>query len=159
MALQTQGSDVLEVAFPSALYHGNNVISVPERLSRTHAPLDRSFQPCRASQTLQVPFCMQTIDTASGAHTAIAFQNFFTNIAWVAAQAPFFDAPRRTKCLPALGNLQIAPTAQAAAIGTLGERLPIGPTAGHLPICSHEMLVTSKNSKKGTGSRWGASKS
>ena len=159
MALQTQGSDVLQVAFPSTFYHRNNVISVPERLSRTHAPLDKSFQSSRAPQTLQLAFGIQTIYTATSAHPAIAFQNLFTNIARVAAQAPFFDAPRRTKRLAALGYLQIAPTAQGAAVGTLRERAPIGPAAGHLPIGTHGMLVTSKNSKKGTGSRWGASKS
>ncbi len=148
MALQTQGSDVLQVAFPSTFYNGNNVISVPERLSRTLAPLDKSFQPGCAPETLQLPVGIQTIDTATGAHAAIAFQNLFTNIARVAAQAPFFDAPRRTKRLPALGNLQIAPTAQAAAVGTLRERVPIGPTAGHLPIGTHEMLVTQKIAKR-----------
>jgi hypothetical protein len=159
MALQAQGSDVMQVAFASAFYHGNNVIGVPERLSRTGAPLQKSFEPGRAPQTLQLPFGSQTIDTATGAHAAIAFQYLFTDIARVAPQAPFFDAPRRTKRVAALGNLQIAPTAQAAAVGALREGVPIGPTAGHLPIGTHEMLVTSKNSKKGTGSRWDASKS
>ena len=161
MALQAQGADVLEVAFTPAFHHGNNVIGIPKRHSGTgaEAPVEQSLQPCCAAQAFQLPPGEQAIDTATGADAAIALQYFFAKVAGVAAQTPFFHAPGGTKRRTALGNLQIAPTAQAAAVGTLRERVPVGPTAGHLPIGTHEMLVTSKNSKKGTGSCWDASKS
>ncbi len=123
MAFQAQGADVFEIALAAAFHHGNNMIGVPKGLSGTGAqsPIERSFQPRRAPQALQLPLCMQAIDAATGADAAVAFQHFFANIARIAAQAPFFHAPRRAKRRAALGNFQIAPAAQIAAIGTLGK--------------------------------------
>jgi len=80
---------------------------------------------------------MQAIDTATGANAAVAFQYFFANIAWIAPYAPFFHTPGRTKGQAALGHFQVAPTAQIAAIGSLGKGVPVGPTAGHCSLSTH----------------------
>ena len=121
MALEAQGADVFEIAFAAAFHHGNNMIGIPKGISVTGAqsPIEKGFQPSRAPKSFQLPFCMQAIDSATGADPAVAFQYFFANIAGVAAQAPFFHAPRRTKRHAAFGNLQTAPTAQIAAIEIL----------------------------------------
>lgn len=143
MALQAQGADVLEVAFTPAFHHGNNVIGIPKRHSGTgaEAPVEQSLQPCCAAQAFQLPPGEQAIDTATGADAAIALQYFFAKVAGVAAQTPFFHAPGGTKRRTALGNLQIAPAAEIAAIGALGEGLPIGPTARHGSFCTHSCAV------------------
>jgi hypothetical protein len=156
MALQAQSADVLEVAFTSALHYGNNVIGIPKRLSGTgaEAPVEQSLQPCGAAQAFQLPPGEQAIDAATGTDAAIALQYFFAKVARVAAQTPFFHAPSRTKRRTALGNLQIAPAAEIAAIRAFGEGLPIGPTAGHGSFCTHScavvMILAFKSCKKGT---------
>ena len=101
---------------------------------------------------------MQAIDTAIGADSTIAFQNLFADVPRVAAQAPFFHAPRGAKRRAAFGNLQVAPTAEITAVQSLGKRLWINPTARHGPLGTHLELVLSKNSKKGTRLRPSASK-
>src|SRR5580692_386775 len=143
MALQAQSADILEVAFTPAFHHRNNVIGVPKRHSGTgaEAPVEQSLQPCGAAQAFQLPPREQAIHTATGADASIALQYFFAKVARVAAQPPFFHAPSRTKRRPALGNLQIAPAAEIAAIEALGEGLPIGPTARHGSFCTHSCAV------------------
>src|ERR1700728_594498 len=97
-----------------------------------------------------MPFCMQAIDAATSADAAVALQYFFANIARVAAHAPFFHAPCRTKGHAAFGHFEIAPTTQIAAIGPLGQGVPVGPAAGRCSFGTHSERVPSKNSKNGT---------
>lgn len=113
MALQTQSADVFEIALASALHHGHDMIGIPKGFSGTGAqsPMEKCFQPSGTSQAFQGAFCMQAIDAAAGADSPVASQYFFTNIARIAAYAPFFHAPVRTKGHAAFGNLQITPTA------------------------------------------------
>src|SRR5271168_55645 len=99
MALQTQGSDVLEIAFASAFHHRDDVIGVPQRVSGTgaQAPVQRSLQPGCPAQAFQLPLGLQAIDAAPGANAAVALQNLLANVAGVAPQAPFLHAPGRTE--------------------------------------------------------------
>ena len=123
MALQAQGADVLEIAFAAAFHHRNDMVGIPKAFpgAGAESPIEKSFQPRRAAQAFQLPLCMQAIDAATGADAAIAFQYLFAKIARVGAQAPFLHAPSRTKRHAALGNFQIAPAAEIAAIGTFGK--------------------------------------
>src|SRR5271170_5068251 len=106
MALEAQRTDVLEIAFTAAFHYGDNMIGIPKGASvpGAQSPIQSSFQPSRAPKAFQLPFCMQAIDSATGAHAAVAFQYFFANIPWVATNAPFFHAPRRAKRHAPFGN-------------------------------------------------------
>ena len=87
MALQTQGADVLKVAFASAFHDWNDVICIPEAFSRPGAqsPIHKGLQARRTSKPSQLALCMQTIDTATSADPTVAYQNFLTDIARIAA--------------------------------------------------------------------------
>jgi hypothetical protein len=140
MAAQTQRANVFEIALASAFHHWDNMVGIPKRLSdaAVQSPMEGSLQPRGASQPFQLPFRGQAVDSAIGTNTAIPYQYFFANITRVAAQPPFFDAPSRTKRRAALGNFQVAPTAQSAAIWPFGEGLTVGPTARHCSLSTHD---------------------
>jgi hypothetical protein len=129
MTLQTQGADVLKIAFAPAFNDGYNVIGVPQSFSRALPPTERSFQASGAAETFELPLGLQAIDPATGANAAIAFQDSLANVAWIAAEPPFFHAPGGTKRHAAFRDLQIAPTAQIAAVRPLRKCAPIGPAA------------------------------
>ena len=80
-------ADVFEVAFTPAFHDGNDVVGIPESFSGTgaQAPIEERFQPRRTAQTFQLPFCLQAIDTATGADATIALQNLFAKIARIAS--------------------------------------------------------------------------
>src|ERR1700678_2795239 len=171
MALQAQSANVLEIALASAFHHRNNMIGVPEGFSGASAspgaksPSQKSFQPRGAAKTFQFPFCMQAVDSTSGANCAITLENLFAKIARIAPQAPFFHAPIRTEGHAALGNLEVAPAAEIATRGAFGKVLPVGPTSRHGSFGAHlaslgwsASSAHSKNTKNGTSSRWHASK-
>ena len=117
---------------------------LPDKCPRTgvEAPFEKSFQAGRAAKTFQLAFCLQAIDTATGADAAVALQDFFANITGIAAEPPFFYTPRRAKCPAALGNFQIAPTAEVAAMGPLGKCLPIRPPPGHGSFSTHVWVLS-----------------
>jgi len=54
MAFQTQRANILQIAFAAAFHHGNDVVGVPQAFARAGAqsPIEKSFQPSSASQTL-----------------------------------------------------------------------------------------------------------
>lgn len=139
MAFETQRPDVLEIAFAATFDDGHDMIGVPKAVSGTGAqpPFKESFQPRGAAKTFDLPFCMQAVEPATDADTAIAFQNPLANIGRIATQTPLFHAPIRTKSQAALGNFEIAPTAKIAAIRALRKSTPVDPTATHCSSCTH----------------------
>lgn len=74
MADQAQGSDVLQIAFATALDHGNNMIRVPKGSSANplEPPAREQFLPMNPASPLQVEVSRAAIDTADGAHALIA---------------------------------------------------------------------------------------
>jgi len=115
------------------------MIGVPEAFSigRADAPIRTGLEPGGSAKTLEMKPGGKAVDTAAGANSPVALQDLFAKIAGIGAEAPFFDAPVRTERLAALGNFEIAPAAEAAAIWTFGELVAIGPTAWHRSLGAH----------------------
>src|SRR5579862_5528192 len=113
MALQAESADVCEIAFASAFDDGNDMVSVPEGFSEAaaQAPVEEGFQACGAAQALDAAFGFEAVDAALSANAAVALQDFFAEIAGIAAQPPFFHAPIGAKGPAAGGDLEITPAA------------------------------------------------
>lgn len=129
----------MEVAFAPAFDHGNDVIGVPEAFACAGAqtPLEQSFQPRHAAQPPELAFGMEAIDAASGAYAAIAFENFFTKVAGIAAQAPLLHAPLRTEGHAAFGDFEIAPAAKIPAVGASRKTATVHPASLHRSLGTH----------------------
>jgi hypothetical protein len=90
VTLQAQRANVFEIALASPFHHRNNMIGVPEGFSGASAspcaesPSQKSFQPRGAAKTFQLPFCMQAVDSTTGANGTITLENLFAKIARVA---------------------------------------------------------------------------
>ncbi len=97
----------------------------------------RAFSRAAPRRLLQVPFCMQAVNSALGADAPITLQYFLANVARVSSQAPLLHAPHRTKGRAALRDLQIAPTTEIASMGSLGKAISVGPTTWHGSFGTH----------------------
>src|SRR5947209_6937182 len=118
MAAKAECSDIGEIAFAAAFGNGHDVIGIPQaapgHLRETPGP--ERLQASGATLAADaVPFGFG-VDVAKGADAAIALEGLPTEVAGIAAEFPFSDAVFRAEGETALGNFQIAPAAEGAAI-------------------------------------------
>ena len=108
--------------------------SASHRLLRDLAVMPHSVNALRRATPRSRLRCSQSgqaIHAARGADSAIAFQDFFAQIAGIGSETPLLHAPIRAKREAAFGHFQIAPAAQAAPVRTFGKAVAIGPAARH----------------------------
>lgn len=133
MAEQAQRAEVLQIAFASALYHGNNMIRVPK--GSTADPLEpptrEQLLSMRPARPLQVEIGGSAIDPAKRADAFVAGEHLLAQIAGVRAKPPFMHTPIRAEREPARRDLEIAPAAERAAILPFLKSGSIGKPAGH----------------------------
>lgn len=148
MALETEGAHVGEIAFTAAFGYGDGVIGVPETFSAANVPGGVGFGSRNTSQFFHAAQLGDTIETADGADAAIPLEDALAQVTGVGAQLPLFDAPFGTEGEAPARNFEIAPAAEAAPIGTFGQRGAIDwPTlhdASRSPI-AHNALSAHEN--------------
>jgi hypothetical protein len=161
VTLQAQRADVFEIALAASFHHRNDMVGVPQAFSRSgpETPIEQGFQARAAAQSFELALGIQAIDAAGGANPSVAYQYFFTKIARISTQTPFLHAPSRAKRDTALGNLQVAPAAEMAAVGPFGKVLAVGPAAGHAALRAHGAYSIYRRSEvpNGTSFGWAAS--
>ncbi|HZS55145.1 MAG TPA: hypothetical protein VFA65_12125 [Bryobacteraceae bacterium] len=91
-----------------------------------------------------MPSLSDTVDAADGANAAITLKDAFAQVARVAAQSPFFDAPIGAKRQPARWHFQIAPAAETPAIRSLWKTVAVGAAAGHDALSAHANKIAGK---------------
>jgi len=143
VADQAQRSDVLQIAFATALHHRSNVIRIPKRPSANplQTPAREQFLPMCPARPLQVKISRAAIDPTDRADALVSREYLFPQITWVRAKTPFMDAPIRAERKPARGDLKTAPAAQRPAILALLKGGSNGKPAGHGPRSAHETFL------------------
>ena len=81
------------------------------------------------------------IGAAERTDAFVALENALAQMARVAAETPFFDAKGGTEGLAACWHLELAPPAETTAVGTFGQVLLGGPTAGHGAFIAHRNRI------------------
>jgi len=158
MAEKTQRAQVLKVALSAALHDGQDMIGIPQCLSRE--PLESPFSekpqamgPTRASQ---FPIGSAGIDSADRADAPVPLENLFAKVAGVRTEAPFVDAPIRTKCETTRRDFQATPAAKRAAVRPFWQSGSIGEAARHYPR-SAQRFHNIFSIKCFWGARWASS--
>lgn len=82
MAPQTQGADVVDIAFASALNNRKNMIRVPEALANAllQSPVGHEGQPLRTSGPLQSPQLGDGIDSTTNTDALVAKKDLLPQI-------------------------------------------------------------------------------
>src|SRR5579862_9409855 len=114
MAQKTQSAQILKVALPSALRHGQDMVGVPEGLAREpfESPFREKPEPVCPSRAPQLCISSAGIDTADRANAVVPQQNLLAQITRVGAEAPFVHAPIRTERETPCRDFQGAPAAE-----------------------------------------------
>jgi hypothetical protein len=137
VTLQAKRAHIGQIAFAPAFGHRDDVIGIPESFSSLKSPLGVCFRACRSAKPLDVPQLRNAVEAAYCADAAVAFEDTFAEVARVAAQSPFFDAPIRTERQAAQRHFQIAPAAEASAVWSLREVVAIGASSLHNALRAH----------------------
>jgi hypothetical protein len=139
MTLEAKRADVREVAFAATFGYRNDVVGIPQAFAKagTDAPFGARTGTGNSAHSFEMMPCGDAIDTADGANTAIALQDFLAEMTGVGAELPFLDAPIRAKREAAFGYFQIAVAAQIAAVLAFGQTIAVSPAARHGAYCAH----------------------
>jgi hypothetical protein len=118
VAEKTQGSQILKVAFSSAFYDGQNMISIPESLARE--PLEPPFGekplPMGPTRAPQFPIGSAGVGSAYRANAPVPPQNLLAQVTGVGTEAPFVHTPIRTEREAPRWDFQATPTAEGPAV-------------------------------------------
>lgn len=144
VAHQAQRSDVLQIAFATALDYRYNMIRVPEGFPAHpfQPPADEQLLPVNSPRSLQIQIRGAAIDPANRADTLVARENLITQISRIRSQTPFVHAPIRAERESPRRDFKITPAAQRPAIPALIERGSIGKPAGHRPGSAHKTFLS-----------------
>lgn len=141
VTLQAERAHVGEVAFSAAFGNGDDVIGIPESFSAAEIPRGESAGARGTPQAFDVVKLSRAIEAANGADAAVALKNPLPQMARIAAQLPFFDAPLGTEGEAPGRNFELAPAAEATAVRSFGERSAVGSSAGHEALGAHENRI------------------
>src|SRR5260370_29100830 len=115
MTLQAQSAHVGEIARPAVFPYRNDMVGIPQVPAA--APLLFESPPRGVIELAFVHPQLLGIDTAFGAHTAVAREYLVAQVAGVGAQLPFMHARGAAERQPTLGNFGAAPAARVAFAG------------------------------------------
>jgi hypothetical protein len=73
----------------------------------------------------------QAVRLAHGADALVTIEDLLAHIAGIGPEPPLHNAVIRAEREPAFGDLQAAPTAKVAAMGSFGKCVAVGAAAGH----------------------------
>lgn len=140
---QAQGSEVLQVAFATALDHRDDMVRVPQGFPADplETPPREQLLPMTPASPFQIEICAAAIDPANRANTFIAREYLLTQISGIRPQPPFVDAPVRTKSESPRGDFKITPAAQSPASLPFRQRGSIRKPAGHRPGSAHRTFL------------------
>lgn len=143
MADQAQRSDVLQIAFATALYYRNDMIRVPKRspADPLQSPAHEQFVPMRPARPLQVKVSRAAIHPADRANALIPREYLLAQIAGIRAKTPLMNTPIRAKRKSARGDFETAPAAERAPVLPFLQYGSIGKSAGHGPGSTHETFL------------------
>lgn len=144
VALEAESAHVGEIAFAATFGYGDDVIGVPEGFSAAEIPSRIGFDSRNASQFFHAAQFGDAIETADSADAAVPLEDALAEMTGVTAQLPLFDAPFGTEGEAPGRNFQIAPAAEATAIGTFGQRGAIDRPAFHDSLAAHENRIQRK---------------
>lgn len=94
MTTQAKSADIFEVAFTASFDYGNDVVGVPQSLARpcAKAPEVQKGNAMGAPGEAKLACCGNRIDSAEGAHAAIALKHLLAQICGLTAEFPLVDA-------------------------------------------------------------------
>jgi hypothetical protein len=145
VALQTQSAHVAEIAFAATHGHGNDMVGIPQRFAALQAPGSGGFQASDATQSTEVSVFGDAISAAECANAFITFEDPLTQMGWVAAETPFFDAEGGTKGMTSSRHFKLAPAAEVTAVWAFGEGVFVGPAAfGQSALVAHKNRIAGK---------------
>jgi hypothetical protein len=143
VADKAQGSEVLQIAFTTALDHRDDMIRVPQGFPADplETPPREQLLPMAPASPFQIEICAAAIDPAKGANAFIAREYLLTQISRIRSQPPFMDAPVRAKSESPWGDFKITPAAQGTASLPSRQLGSIGKPAGHRPGSAHKTFL------------------
>jgi hypothetical protein len=134
VAGQAEGAEIVEVALPSSLGDGADVVGVPEGTATGDSlhPIERQACSTRVTPgSLEGAIYSYGVCVAEGADAFIAQEDLVAKITRIGSQSPLVDAVVRAESAAALRqNLKLAPAAEGEAVRTLRQRVGLGTTAG-----------------------------
>jgi hypothetical protein len=94
MAEQAQSPHVVEIALPSAFFHREDVVGIPQAFSHAflQSPVTHQGEPILTACSLQPHLLANRIDSAMGADPSISLQDLLAQIGGLGAQLPFVHA-------------------------------------------------------------------
>lgn len=118
MALQTERSNVAEVALAASLDYGHDVIGIPETQPREaiQTPFTQSFRSHRSAQPPQPPEDAHRVGLALSTVAFIAMKYLLAQVARVGPEFPFVDTSRRAEARPTRWNFSGTISAEPPAI-------------------------------------------
>src|SRR4051794_3684034 len=114
------------------------MIGIPEALPSAQLPGKNRLCFRRSTKTANPRVLGNAVETALSTDTPVALKDSLAQVSRAAAKLPLLHTPRRAKRQTARRNFQIAPAAQASAMGPRGKPVPIGPTASHGALSAHK---------------------
>jgi hypothetical protein len=144
MASQTKRTDIVEVAFASALDDGDDVIRIPETLAQLEmqTPVHEEQCPICAARAADPAGLGERIDFAGCADATIALEHLLAKICGLGAQFPLVHAELGAEGVASARDLKRTPAAEAAAVGASRNFPAIDPTAFHGPRGAHISVLT-----------------
>lgn len=139
VAMQTEGAEVVEVAFAAAFDDGDDVVGIPEAFAAApaDAPVLEKELAARAPRGAKPAEGGEGIGAADGADAAVAQEDLVAEIAWLGAKLPLVHAVAGAEGEAAAGNFERAPAAEAAAVGAAGDGFAVDPASGHGAYGAH----------------------
>lgn len=133
MALEAQGADIGQIAFPAAFDDRKDVIGIPQASAEAaaEAPVEEGLMTRETTQPHDTPPFSHAVHAADGADAPVAIENLLPEIARIGPEPPFLDTVIGAERAPAFGNLKTAPAAEAPAIRSGGERVAHCAAPGH----------------------------
>jgi hypothetical protein len=120
VAIQAQGSEVRQIAFPAAFRDRKDVVGIPKTapVKRLQTPAHEQALAFCTLGSLKFKVGRLRIERTKRTDAAVATENLFAQIARVSSEPPFVYAPIRTERQASRGHFQAAPAAKTATIFT-----------------------------------------
>ena len=131
MAFEAQRLHIGQIAFAPALDNRHDMIGIPERFARAETPFSGCPQTRRTAQPANAAKFGNAIESALRADAAVALEDSFAQMSWVAAQSPLFNAPVGAEGLAPGWNFEAAPAAEMTPVRPFRQIRAIGCSARH----------------------------
>jgi len=94
MTAEAKCADIVEVAFPPALTHRQNMVSIPKAFTRAAAkpPVLQQLLPAISARVPESPLGNGCIDGALRTNTFVSQEDLLTQVAGLRSQLPFMHA-------------------------------------------------------------------